>query len=340
MTGGAGCVGHYVVESLLSDPGNRLHVLLRDPSKLRADLRERVTVHVGDLARPSDFLHLMPQMDAAVLAAASWGGEEARQVNVLTTWSILDALDPDRCRRVIYFSTASLLGNDGQLLEAAAEHGTGYIRQKHEALVGIPDTRMADRVVTVFPTVILGGDDRHPFSHSARGLRQSLRYLWLLRFFTLDGRFHVIHAHDIARAVAHLLDAPLPQGPVVLGYQPLDAGEAIGQLAATQGLDAVPQIDLTPLAMLLPHIIGHKFTTWDRYCLQHRDFTYPVFDIAAALGPSGYETLAGIVRGFGPADHDPEVPPPAPDPHDQRDPRDPQDPPDPHKENPCGQLRC
>lgn len=301
VTGGAGCVGHYVVEKLLENPDNRVHVLLRDPSRLRADLLERVTVHQGDLADPAGFLPVLPDMDAAVLAAAAWGGQEARQVNVLTTWAILDALDPDRCRRVVYFSTASLLEPDGQVSEAARHHGTGYIQQKHEALAGIPATRAGKRVVTIFPTVILGGDDRHPYSHAARGLLRALDYLWLLRFFTLDGRFHVVHAHDIARVVAHLVEGgdPAPER-LILGNPALGVGEAIRQLAAACGLGPVPQFDLTGLALVLPYLVGHKFTSWDRHCLHHRDMAYPVFDIAGALGPSGYESLAGILRALKP----------------------------------------
>jgi nucleoside-diphosphate-sugar epimerase len=279
VTGGAGCVGHYVLERLLADPRNRLHVLLREPGRLRADLRDRVAVVPGDLAEPDGFLPLLAGMDGAVLAAASWGGEEARQVNVLTTWEILNSLDPGRCKRVVYFSTASLLDPGGNLLAAAGERGTGYIRQKFEALKGIAGTRTGDRVVIVYPTVILGGDERHPWSHASRGLRDFRRYLWVLRFLKLDARFHVVQADDLARAVVCLLHGPMPDRPVVLGEAPLTVGEALARLAAEQGFRPVPQLDITPLALLLPHLMPWKFTTWDTYCLLHRDFTYPVFDL-------------------------------------------------------------
>ncbi|MBM3275782.1 MAG: NAD(P)H-binding protein [Candidatus Sericytochromatia bacterium] len=279
VTGGAGCVGHYLLDRLLEDPRNRLHVLLRNPGKLRTDLRERVRVVPGDLAEPEGFLPMLSEMDGAVLAAASWGGQEARQVNVLTTWAILDALDPARCKRVVYFSTASLLDPGGNVLDAAGEHGTGYIRQKHEALEGISGTRTGDRVVTVFPTVVLGGGDRHPWSHASRGLREFRRYLWLLRFLRMDARFHVVQADYLARAVVFLLEGQMPSRPVVLGEPPLTVGEALRHLASEQGLRPVPQLDITPLALLLPHLLPWKFTTWDRYCLLHRDFTYPVFDL-------------------------------------------------------------
>ncbi|MBU6429739.1 MAG: NAD(P)H-binding protein, partial [Cyanobacteria bacterium REEB65] len=55
VTGASGCVGHYVVESLLQNPLFRIHALLRDPGKLRADLCERVEVMRGSLEDLSSF---------------------------------------------------------------------------------------------------------------------------------------------------------------------------------------------------------------------------------------------------------------------------------------------
>ncbi len=303
LTGGAGCVGHYVIERLLADPGRQVHALVRDPDRLRADLRERVVVHVGDLGDPASFAHILPEMDGAILAAASWGGPEAQRINAEATWAILDGLDPARCRRVVYLSTASVLGSDGAALGAAGEHGTEYIRSKHAALGGLVRTRNAKRVVTLFPTVILGGDDRHPVSPALRGLREFLPFIGLLRFLTLDARFHVVHAYDVARVAVHLLAAEIvPEPPIVLGIPALAVGEALARLARLHGHGPVPQLDLTALALALPALVPHKFTDWDRYCLRHRDLSYPVVDIAAWLGPSGFETLEGILTGEVPAD--------------------------------------
>ncbi|MBM3270652.1 MAG: NAD-dependent epimerase/dehydratase family protein [Candidatus Sericytochromatia bacterium] len=302
VTGGAGCVGHYLIEQLLAG-GWRVHALVRDPGRLRADLLARVEVIRGDLADPAGWASRLGGMDAAVLAAAAWGGPEAHKVNAAATWRILDDLDPDRCRRVVYLSTASVLGPGGAPLAAAAEHGTEYIRSKHAALAGIQGTRTGSRVVTLFPTVILGGDERHPLSSASRGLRDFRPYLGVLRFVSLDGRFHVVHAHDVARAAVHFLEAAeLPAPPVVLGIPALGAGEAMARLARLAGHGPAPQIDLTPLARILPALLPHKFTPWDRYCLAHRDLSYPVCDLAALLGPSGFETLEGILAGPGTGD--------------------------------------
>ena len=295
VTGASGCVGHYVVERLLEDPRNRIHALLREPGRLRADLRDRVTVHVGELEAISDLEPLLARMDSAILIATAWGGVRAKDVNVAAPLAIADALDPGRLQRLIYFSTASLLATDGSVLEAARTHGTGYIHQKLDALVALSQHPLGQRIVPVFPTIVLGGDARHPYSHAMGGLPQLVRYLGLLRYLTLDGTLHVVHPFDIARTVAHLLDRDPPARPVVLGNPALTVEETIAQFAEAFGWRRMPQLDLTPVALQLPKIFKRSFTSWDRYCLEQRHFRLPVLDVPALLGPSGFETLAGIL---------------------------------------------
>jgi nucleoside-diphosphate-sugar epimerase len=255
-----------------------------------------VEVIRGDLAVPETFIGKLPQMDAAVLLAASWGGETAYKANVNATHSILNGLDVERCKRVVYFSTASLLDREGQLLRAAESEGTGYINQKYLALQGIGSTRNASKVQVVFPTVVIGGDQNHPYSHVSKTLPQLLNAIRWLRFLKLDASFHLIHAFDLARAVAFLLDHEVQEKPFVLGYAALSAGEFLTKMGQFQGLWESAQLDLTAFVRLLPGMAGNAFTSWDRFCLQDLHFVYPVFDLAARLGPSGLESLEGILR--------------------------------------------
>lgn len=295
LTGASGCVGHYVVERLLEDPRNRVHVLLRDPARLREDLLDRVIVHRGGLEDFSTFEPVLGEMDAAILLATAWGGEEARRVNVDAQVRIADALDPHRVRRLVYFSTASLLSSDGTILEQARTHGTGYICQKLDALIALSAHPLGDRIVPVFPTIIVGGDDRHPYSHAMKGLPEIGRYLPVLRRLRLDGSFHVVHPDDLARATCALLDRDPPARPVVLGNAALSVGEALSQLGEAFGLRRTAQLDITALARVLPRIVPGRFTSWDRYCLEQRHFRLPALDLEAWLGPSAYGTLADIV---------------------------------------------
>ncbi|MBU6428795.1 MAG: hypothetical protein KGR26_07295, partial [Cyanobacteria bacterium REEB65] len=48
-------------------------------------------------------------------------------------------------------------------------------------------------------------------------------------------------------------------------------------------------------ATWLPKVFPGWFTSWDRFCLSQRHFDLPILDLPAMLGPSGFETLAGIL---------------------------------------------
>lgn len=290
MTGAAGCVGHYVLEHLLDLPDCHPVVLLRDPSRLRADLRERVTCIEGDLARPEPWLPRLAEVDAAVLVATSWGGPLARQVNVETTHAMLKAMP--RAGRIVYFSTASMLDPDGSLDPAAGVLGTDYIRTKHEAISTLDD----GRVVPVFPTVVLGGDDRHPRSAATAGLPGLKPWRPLLARLSFDGVFHVIHASDLARFAVWLLDHQPPEGRLVVGLPALTVREVASTLAGVLGARPAGPWDLSALLERLPRLIPWKFTSWDLHCLARRHFRYPVVDLAGLTGRLDYPDLMAILR--------------------------------------------
>lgn len=289
VTGAAGCVGHYVLEHLLLRQDCHPVVLLRDPSRLRADLRARVTWIEGDLARPEPWLDKLEGMDEAILVATSWGGALARQVNVAATHAILRSMP--RARRIVYFSTASMLEPDGSFDQAAASLGTDYIRTKHEAITTLEDPR----VVPVFPTVVLGGDDLHPRSAATAGLPGLRPWRALLARLAFDGLFHVIHASDLARFAVWLLDHPEPPGRLVVGLPALTVREVAQTIAARLGARPAGPWDWTPLIERLPRLIPWKFTSWDLHCLARRQFRYPVVDLAGVTGRLDYPDLASIL---------------------------------------------
>ncbi|MEB3203813.1 MAG: NAD(P)-dependent oxidoreductase [Candidatus Sericytochromatia bacterium] len=289
VTGAAGCVGHYVLEHLLARQDCHPVVLLRDLSRLRSDLRARVTCIEGDLARPEPWLERLEGVDEAILVATSWGGPLARQVNVDTTHAIMRSMP--RARRIVYFSTASMLEPDGSFDQAAALLGTDYIRTKHEAITTLEDPR----VVPVFPTVVLGGDDRHPRSAATAGLPGLRPWRALLARLAFDGVFHVIHASDLARFAVWLLDHEAPPGRLVVGLPALTVREVAQALAIRLGARPAGPWDWTPLVERLPRLIPWKFTSWDLHCLARRQFRYPVVDLAGVTGRLDYPDLTAIL---------------------------------------------
>ena len=66
------------------------------------------------------------------------------------------------CEQVIYLSTASVLNNENKPLKEAGEIGTDYIRSKYDCLHQIEKLAIFPKITTVFPTLVLGGDDKKP----------------------------------------------------------------------------------------------------------------------------------------------------------------------------------
>lgn len=302
ITGASGCIGQYLADALLRQTSHELFLLVRDPSKLKLDLegRENVTVLQGDLREIDRFGSLLKTIDQAVLTAAAWGGtQETFDINVSKTLRVMELLDPQRCQQVIYFSTASILGHDNQPLKQAGQIGTDYIRSKYIAFQQIARLPIADRVTTVFPTLVFGGDDRKPYSHLSGGLTDVTRWIGLIRFFKADGSFHFIHAQDIAQVVLHLLEHP-PGQPrqMVLGNRRLTANEAIEEACAYLNQRILFRLPLSPqLADLFIVLFRIQMASWDRFCLTYRHFSYENPVNPATFGIQPYcPTLTDLLK--------------------------------------------
>lgn len=300
ITGAAGCVGHYILDHLLPNPGYRLSLLLRDPGKLRQDRRQypQVTIIEDDLENIERYAGLLASMDLVIHAAAAWGGQEAFRVNVDATHRLFNLLDPGRCRKVLYFSTASILDARLQPIPEAGVAGTEYVRSKYQAYVGLKGTLVADRILTLFPTLILGGDAEHPYTFLSAGLPDILRWAWLFRFLTVDGSFHFIHARDIGRIVAYLLEHEVPQTQLVLGNPRLTVGQAVEAVASLYGWRSCPRVDLTPAVELTARLLGNRLPPWDRFCLSYRHFVYEAVSADTFGLPTDLTTLEAALAAL------------------------------------------
>lgn len=281
ITGASGCIGHYLVEALLSETPHQLFLLVRNPQKLLFNWRQnpRIQLIQDDIRRIQQYADLLATMDGAVLAATSWGGrQEIFDINVTGNLSLLSLLSPERCQQVVYFSTASILDQHNQPLPAAQEIGTDYIRSKYACYTKLPEVAIAPKITTVFPTLVFGGDTDKPYSHISAGLKDVVPWMPLIRFLRVDGSFHFAHGRDIAQVVRHLMEHPSAAGDrrrVIIGNPALTVNEAIGQIARYLGLRPLPWI---PLSWWLTNRIIDGFNIrmaeWDRFCLRYRHFTY------------------------------------------------------------------
>jgi nucleoside-diphosphate-sugar epimerase len=289
VTGASGCVGHYISETLIENTNYELFLLVRNPNKLQVDIQARPGINVlqGDMQKISDFADLLQTIDIAVLTATAWGGDETFDINVTKTLELLKLLDPDRCEQVIYFSTASVLDRYNQPLKEAGEIGTDYIRSKYQCLHEKSKLAIAPKITTVFPTLVLGGDAKKPYSHATSGIPEITKYVNLIRFLKVDGSFHFIHGRDVATVVQYLIAHP-PQTneprQLVLGQAPLTANQAVKEVCAYLGKKIYFRIPLSlGLANLIIAVFRIQMAAWDRFCMNDRHFTYE-----KAINPSSF----------------------------------------------------
>lgn len=302
VTGASGCIGHYLTEALIRETNHELYLLVRNPEKLKVDLTSRPGIEVlqGDLQGIERFRPLLETVNIVVLAATAWGGaRETYDINVVKTLRLMDLLDPEVCEHIIYFSTASILDRNLELLKQAGQIGTEYIRSKYQCYSRLSRLRLASRITTLFPTLVFGGDRQKPYSHISAGLPEILKWIWLIRFFQAEGSFHFIHARDIAQIVLHLIEnPPEPSRPFVLGNPAISINRAVEQMCASVGKQLYVRLPLTPwLIDLFINLFRIQMSSWDRFCLEHRDFSYQDAVNPAAFGlPVEYGTLTEIIK--------------------------------------------
>lgn len=292
ITGASGCIGHYITQTLIQNTEHELYLLVRNPDKLRIDLKIRPGIELlqGDMRQIDRYAPLLQTINVAVLTATAWGGGDVFDVNVLKTMRLMQWLDPKLCEQVLYFSTASILDRQNEPLKEARQLGTDYIRTKYDCYTRLSRLRIASRITTLFPTLVFGGEDTGNPSHLTTGLPEVLKWINLIRFLKADGSFHFIHARDIAQIVLHLVgNTPNPAQPFVLGHQPVTVNQAVEEICASLHKKVYLRIPLSAwLTDLIIALFKIKMSVWDRFCLNYRHFTYENAVTPASFGLNNY----------------------------------------------------
>jgi nucleoside-diphosphate-sugar epimerase len=304
LTGASGCIGHYLAEELIQSTQHELFLLVRNPNKLKFDYKARpgITILLGNLQEIETYSKLLKTIEVAILAATSWGGAaESFATNVVKTINLINLLDPNICQQVIYFSTASILDRNNNLLPEAGELGTDYIRTKYECYSRLSQLALAQKITTVFPTLVVGGDENKPYSHIYSGLPDVVKWIDLIRWFKADGSFHFIHARDIAQIIKYLVDNPPPQPSskqYVLGNKRLIVNDAIEEICSYFHKKIYFRIPLSIwLANFFIAVFRIQMAAWDRFSLNYRHFTYQNVVAPATFGLKTYcSTLTDVLK--------------------------------------------
>jgi len=298
ITGAAGCVGHYVCDLFINNPDFHLYLLVRNLKKLKFDPKtiSNLTIIHDDLKNIANHKAVVKDMDYVIHIAADWGGNEG---NFDYSLDLFKMLDPRHCQKVIYFSTASILDQDNQPAQEAEKFGTHYIRSKYRLLRELPKLPIYPRIKTLYPTWVLGGDKNHPYSHAAQGIVDLEKWLWLLRFFTLDTKFHFIHARDLALLAKYLLQNEVKENSFVAGNKPYSASEFLREICAYFQVPVYFQASI-PLSAIrtLAFLSGHKLHPWDNYCLERKYFTYKTVNTATFGLPTDLSSVPQILKSL------------------------------------------
>lgn len=278
ITGSAGCIGHYLLDRFVGNPAYELHLLLREKSRLKFDakLYSNIIIHRCDMSDIETLSDVLSEMDYVVHIATSWGDSEQVWISNVDKTLALFALCT-RAKRIVYFSTASILGPGNLPIAAAGEFGSGYVRSKYKAYALLPESPAYERIVTVFPTMVFGGDKTHPYSHISEGVVPNLRYLKWLRFFDVDVSFHFMHAVDLATMVEAMLFKPLDKKAYVLGHPVVTAREVFRTLGQVFGVSIPFHIRITSqFVFVLCKWFRIKLGTWEKYLIENPHFEYDV----------------------------------------------------------------
>ena len=298
ITGAGGCVGHYLVDVLVKDRSNELYLLVRDPAKLKFNPQAYPNVKIikDDLKNIRSHADLVKQMDQVVHLAADWAWHAG---NLDYSLDLFELLDPAKCYKAIYFSTASILGPDNQPVIEAEKFGTNYVQGKYRFHQKLPSLKIYPRVITLFPTWVLGGDEQHPRSHATQGIIALKKWLRLIRFFTADASFHFIHAQDIAAIVKYLLEHEVKEKELVLGNAPITASRFLKEVCAFYKVPVYWQLPITAgFVRSLAALFRQPLLPWDLYCLERRHFVFQTVNAETFRLPSDLSTVPGILRAI------------------------------------------
>ncbi len=321
ITGASGCVGQYLAHWLIENSSSELLLWVRDPKKITSINLEnpRIRVLVGDLRQTNKFEKEISQVNRVIHTATAWGDpKRAKEVNIDAVKNLLNLLNPSNIKQIIYFSTASVLDRNLNLLPESFSYGTEYIQTKAQCLQELESHKLSKKIIAVFPTLVFGGrldgKSKFPTSYLTEGLKDALKWIWLARWIKLFSRFHFIHAADIAFICGHLATSDFEHSqPVsgtkirkfVLGQPNTSINEVIQTLLRWEGMRKVPQIPLSNwLIELLIILLPIQITNWDRFSLRQKHFIHePVTSPETFGGISYAKTLSQVLHNSGLTKH-------------------------------------
>lgn len=275
ITGATGCIGRYVVEQLLNNERYHLFLLIRGGEK-KADSKvinaSNITILNGGFCDIDNFSQELKTSDYVINIATSWGGHVA---NIDNVENMLSLVNSKKLKKFIQFETASILGRGNVLLEEAKTDGTGYIQCKYDIYNLTKNHKLVDKIIRVYPTVVIGGAKDRPYSHISKGLLKIKDQLKFLKYFYIDFGFHFMHSEDISKCVIYIMEKVENEHDFVLGNDYITLKDFLKQASLFYKKKAVFRVKIPSwFISLVVTVFRIKVSSWDRFCFKYKWFKY------------------------------------------------------------------
>ena len=309
ITGSNGCVGQYLIDWFLQNTRFKLLLMVRNPDKLQSSIKnnKRINLLICDIRECSKYRDEICTSNFLIHTATAWGDpKRAHEVNIKAFEELLSMLDIQILERILYFSTASILNKDTELMREALIYGTEYIQTKYECYERLKKSIFAKKTSVIFPTLVFGGtfneEDKYPISYLTEGLKEANKWLWIARFFKINSKFHFIHAKDIAQICGFLIknnkNFETGFSKFVVGQKEISIDKALVTLLKRNGKKRYFSIPLTKgIIKILLKILPIQTTSWDTFSIQKYDFNHKPITNPETFGLTSYgKTLNRILK--------------------------------------------
>ena len=261
--------------------------MVRDKNKLSQSIQKnkRIKLLICDIRECHRFNKEISQINFLIHTATAWGDpKRAYEVNIKAFEKLLGMLEKNKLEKIIYFSTASILNKDTELMRESLTYGTEYIQTKYRCFERLKESSFAEKTFAVFPTLVFGGTvnkrSKYPVSYLTSGLKEINKWLWLARFLKLNSKFHFIHANDIAQICGFLIknyNKTEYKGfkKFVLGQNFISIDNAINIFLKRKNMRRYFSIPLTKkIIKILLRVLPIQTTPWDSFSIKKYDFNH------------------------------------------------------------------
>jgi len=283
--------------------------MVRDPNKLPVSIRnnKRVNLLTCDIRDCKQFKKELREINYLIHTATAWGDpKRSYEVNVVAFEKLLGLLKKTNLEKIIYFSTASILNEETELMRESLIYGTEYIQTKYQCYQNLRNSSFAKKTCVVFPTLVFGGTlkgkSRYPVSYLTEGLKQAKNWLFLARFLKIDAKFHFIHAKDIAQICGFLIKNTDKKDygfkKYVLGQKFITIDDAILTLLSNYGIKRYFALKVNKaIIKFLLKVLPIQTTNWDNFSINKYNFNHKPIANPETFGLKSYaKSLKDVLK--------------------------------------------